>query len=528
MAQHNLAKRWHLRPGAWTVTRLLLVVTLAATIALRASPGLAAPDSYLGIVPHLRDEIRGETGGKLSSYHIDARFDAPSSTVSGRLRLRFVNAFDRPLPDLAFRLYPNAPYYAEGALRVRDVRVGDDRVEPSFETGDTVMRILLPSPLQPGEQITVQMHFETVIPADSQGTYGIFSRDTRRGTWVLADWYPILAGYEPGRGWRLDPPTDLGDPTFSQAALYDVSLITPPGLTVVATGAAIEETTEAHAIARRFVSGPAREFTLVMDDDYRASSETIDGTRVSVFTNPGADEARATLIQDAAARALAAFARRYGPYPYTELDIVETELAGALGVSWAGIIFLDSSDLFSRPLASDQDAQRTIFTVAHEVGHQWWGGTVGANSNDYPFLVEGLTNYLAIVCLADMLGRDAANQQLHEQIAQPYLAAIAQFGDGVANRPANAPQGGPPNGVLIYGKAALGFLAIRIEVGDTAFFAALRDLAGQEAFGITTPTEVRRVFERSAGVSLAATWRFWFEAAETTPEDVANLLVNAA
>ncbi|MER3437459.1 MAG: hypothetical protein C4346_07645, partial [Chloroflexota bacterium] len=369
---------------------------------------------------------------------------------------------------------------------------------------------------------------ETVIPADSQGTSGIFSRDTRRGTWVLADWYPILAGYEPGRGWRLDPPTDLGDPTFSQAALYDVSLITPSGLTVVATGEAVEETNDQHAITRRFVSGPAREFTLVVDDNYHASSETVAGTRVTVFTNPSADDERATLIQDAAARALAAFARRYGPYPYTELDIVETELAGALGVSWAGIIFLDSSDLFSRPLASDEDAQRTIFTVAHEVGHQWWGGTVGINSNDYPFLVEGLTNYLAIVCLADMLGRDAANQQLHEQIVQPYLAAIEQFGDGVANRPASAPWDGPPIGVLIYGKAALGFLAIRIEVGDTAFFAALRDLAGHQAFGITTPTEVRRVFERSAGVSLAATWQFWFEAAETTPEDVANLLVQAA
>jgi aminopeptidase N len=150
------------------------------------------------------------------------------------------------------------------------------------------------------------------------------------------------------------------------------------------------------------------------------------------------------------------------------------------------------------------------------------------NSNDYPFLVEGLTNYLAIICLADMLGRDAAYQQLHDQIAQPYLAAIEKFGDGVVNRPAGAPQDGPPNAVLIYGKAALGFLAIRIELGDAAFFTALRDLAEQHAFGITTPAEVRRIFERSAGVSLAATWRFWFEAAETTPEDVANLLVNAA
>ncbi len=510
------------------IARVLLAVLLATTVALADQSAFAAPDSYLGIVSGLRDEIRQETGGRLSSYHMDVRLDPVASTISGRLRLRFINAFDQALSDLAFRLYPNAPYYDEGALRLRDARVGSDTVQPVYEADDTVMRLPLASPLQPGDQITIHLRFETVVPMDSHGTYGIFTRDSQRGTWVLADWYPIVAGYEPGRGWRVDPPTDLGDPTFSQAALYDVSITTPPDLTVVATGDDVEQTAKGGATTRRFVSGPAREFTLVIDDDYVASSVTVAGTRVTMFRNPGADNDRAALALDAAAQALAAYASRYGPYPYTELDVVETELAGALGVSWAGIIFLDSSELLARPPASDLDTQRFVFTVAHEVGHQWWGGTIGVNSNDHPFLVEGLTNYLAIICLADLLGQDVARQQLRQQIVQPYLAAIEHYGDGVASRPAAAPQDGPPNGVLIYGKAALGFLAIQIELGDEAFFAALRDLAEQRSFGITSPAEVRQFFERSAGVSLAEIWRFWFDAAEATPEDVAHLLARAA
>jgi aminopeptidase N len=515
-------------PAVRAIARVLLATLLVATVALSARPTVAAPDSYLGIVSGLRDEIRQETGGQLSSYHMDVRLNPNASTISGRLRLRFVNAFDQALSDLAFRLYPNAPYYDEGALRVRDVRVGSDAVQPVYEADDTVMRLPLAPPLQPGDQATIQLRFETVIPVDSHGTYGIFTRDSQRGTWVLADWYPIVAGYEPGRGWRVDPPTDLGDPTFSQAALYDVAITTSTDLTVVATGEDVEETAKGDATTRRFVSGPAREFTLVIDDDYVASSTVIDGTRMTMFRNSGTGEDRAALALDAAAQALAAYASRYGPYPYTELDIVETELAGALGVSWAGIIFLDSSELLARPPVSDLDAQRFVFTVAHEVGHQWWGGTIGVNSNDYPFLVEGLTNYLAIICLADMVGRDVAHQQLRQQIVQPYLAAIEQYGDGVANRPATAPQDGPPNGVLIYGKAALGFLAIQIELGDDAFFAALRDLAEQRAFGVTSPAEMLRFFERSAGTSLAETWRFWFDAAEATPDDVASLLAQAA
>lgn len=510
------------------IVSVLLAVLLVTNAALHCRFAVAAPESYLGVVPGLRDEIRQETGGRLSSYHMEVRLDPAASTLAGRLRLRFVNAFDQALSDLAFRLYPNASYYDEGALRVRDARVGSEAVQPVYEADDTVMRLPLPSPLQPGEQVTILLRFETVIPLDSHGTYGVFTRDSQRGTWVLADWYPIVAGYEPGRGWRVDPPTDLGDPTFSQAALYDVEVTTPPDLTVVATGGDVAETITGNATTRRFVSGPAREFTLVLDDDFIASSVTVSDTRVTVYRNPDSDASRAELALDAASRALAAYASRYGPYPYTELDVVETELAGALGVSWAGVIFLDSSELLAQPPVSDLDTQRFVFTVAHEVGHQWWGGTVGVNSNDYPFLVEGLTNYLAIICLADMLGRDAAHQQLRQQIVQPYLAAIEQYGDGVANRPATAPQDGPPNGVLIYGKAALGFLAIQMELGDDAFFAALRDLAQQRAFDVTTPAEVRQFFERSAGRSLAATWRFWFDAAGATPDDVAHLLAQAA
>ena len=40
------------------------------------------------------------------------------------------------------------------------------------------------------------MTFTTTVPADSTGSYGIFTRDTRNGSWVLADWYPILAVWE--------------------------------------------------------------------------------------------------------------------------------------------------------------------------------------------------------------------------------------------------------------------------------------------------------------------------------------------
>ena len=158
--------------------------------------------------------------------------------------------------------------------------------------------------------------------------------------------------------------------------------------------------------------------------------------------------------------------------------------------------------------------------MAHEVGHQWWGASVGANSNDHSFMVEGLTNYLTAVYVEDAQGPDAARHQLMVQIAVPYEQALDAYGDGVADRPATVQDTGPPRGSLDYGKSALGFLAIREAIGDHAFFAALHDYARRFAFRIATPDDLRTAFEATSGQSLGDLWGFWFESATTTRSDV--------
>jgi Peptidase family M1 domain len=509
--------------GKWLGSLLFAVLLLCAPV----REVVAAADLYAAVLPDERADVAAKTEGELSTYTLDLSFDPAASTIGGRERITFVNAFDRPLGDVAFRLYPNAFYYDEGGTTVDDVRVGGKAVKASLEVADTVLRVPLAEPVAPGKSVKLSLRFRTVVPADSDGTYGIFSHETAHGTWVLADWYPIVAGYEPGTGWRLDEPTAIGDPTFSDAALYDVTVTLPKALRLVGTGKAVAETPAGkNDVATRIVSGPAREFTMVVDDDYVAASTIADdGTRITIYTNPetgtadGAKEALAT-----AAKALATYSKRYGVYPYEELDIVETDLAGALGVSWSGLIFLDGPDLLANPFYVESDPTRLDFTVAHEVGHQWWGMSVGANSNDHTFMVEGLTNYLADVYVEDSQGTEAARRQLQIQIAQPYLSALERDGDGVADQPITAPAEGPPAGALEYGKAALGFLAIREEIGDKAFFAGMADYAESFAYRNATPDDLRGAFERASGRDLGELWRFWFEEAKTTATDVQRLL----
>jgi hypothetical protein len=107
---------------------------------------------------------------------------------------------------------------------------------------------------------------------------------------------------------------------------------------------------------------------------------------------------------------------------------------------------------------------------------------------------------------------------------QPYLRALERTGDGIADLPISAESDGAPRGALIYGKAALGFLAIRQEIGDDAFFTALRAWADEFAFRIAEPDDLLDAFEAASGQQIGELWRFWFLAAETTAADVQALI----
>ena len=67
---------------------------------------------------------------------------------------------------------------------------------------------------------------------------------------------------------------------------------------------------------------------------------------------------------------------------------------------------------------------------------------------------------------------------------------------------------------MVYGKAAVGFDALRAEIGDEAFYAGLQDYYRRFRFGVATPADLLAALERAAGRDLDETWRHWFEAAE--------------
>ena len=245
----------------------------------------------------------------------------------------------------------------------------------------------------------------------------------------------------------------------------------------------------------------------------------VDETEVSAHIAPE-HIANGERMLDLAGAALDYYNEVFGPYPFRELDLAEVPLALAYGVSWSGILFINESQL-ALPAESTTSLD---FTILHEIGHQWWGGTVGANSNDHTWMVEGLTNATAVLAQAAIQGPAAAASSLNSWIVGPYLNLLAGSGDSVADvlifdQPIESPLS-----TLAYGKGALGFLAIRNAIGNDAFLAALATYADMFRLGIAEPDDLLAAFELASGQNLDALWTFWFETAQTTRADVETLV----
>lgn len=461
-----------------------------------------------------------EASGQLSTYDLAVALD-PSGSIAGTERLHFVNATGETLRDLGFRLYPNADYYGVGSLTVSAASIDGHAAVPVYAVQNTAMTLPLATPLAPGGTVEVVIDFTTVLPLDSTGSYGIFTRHSDTGDWIVSDWQPIVAGRD-ANGWRFDPPGPGGDPTFSDAARYSASITAPAAMTIVASGGAIRHPTNGATTVWTIAPTTLREFTFVASTAFQRFDRRVGAHLISAYLHAGANvSATATIVLDAASNALALYERSFGPYTLGQLDVLDVPMLGALGVSWTGLLFINGQTLFP---SAEANPERLEFTIAHEISHQWWGAIVGSNTNDHAFLAEGMANCSAILFFLADGDETATLAQLNAQIVRPYLTALYASGDGVVDRPSNANPSGPSLSVLIYGKAALGFLAIREAMGADAFAAALRAYAADFTWRISSPDDLRAELRAKTAKDIDALWTKWFESATVTADDVQTVI----
>ncbi|HCJ56945.1 MAG TPA: agmatine deiminase, partial [Clostridiaceae bacterium] len=289
-----------------------------------------------------------------SFYSIDAELNAEEKTLTAIQEVNYYNNDDVEMKELYFHVYPNAfktketapflfddfdnaykrgfkPGYVEITSVTQKDRSGEKLLKHSLSgEGETILKVELASPLKPYERVNLKIEFTLQIPpAGERFGYG-------ENNFNMGNWYPIAAVYDEKDGWNLDKYFAIGDPFYSDAADYRVSIKTPDSYIIAASGRLIEEKKESGGIQRIYEGKALRDFAFVANSNFTMLEEEVDGIKVMSYYYPE-DKVRGEEALKYGVQSIKLFNKLYGKYPYPVYSVVQTEFPS--GMEYPALVY---------------------------------------------------------------------------------------------------------------------------------------------------------------------------------------------
>jgi aminopeptidase N len=190
------------------------------------------------------------------------------------------------------------------------------------------------------------------------------------------------------------------------------------------------------------------------------------------------------------------FSELFGPYPFEVYGslVMDTEFGAALENQTMSIYGIDMIDL--------NDIEGTESVVAHELTHQWFGDSVSVADWSDIWLNEGFASYGEALWVEYDYGREGLNdwaKYVYEEVS-----TYPEF---------YPPPGSPaPNDLFnggVYLRGGLTLHALRLEVGDDAFFETLSTYYDRHKFGNATTEDFISTAEEISGRDLGDFFDAW-------------------
>jgi ABC-2 type transport system permease protein len=208
---------------------------------------------------------------------------------------------------------------------------------------------------------------------------------------------------------------------------------------------------------------------------YEVRNERWQDVSIDAFYHPGHEVNVARMIRGAQA-GLDYASRRFGPYQFRELRIVELPRYRTYTQSFPGTVALSESRGFIARVEDDspKDIDYPFYIAAHETAHQWWGQQlVGANTRGASALSESLAEYTALMVMKRALGAQQMRHFLRYNL-DAYLLGRA------TERRMELPLAHNENqGYISYRKGSLALYLLQDLLGEESINAVLRALLVQ-------------------------------------------------
>ncbi|MCW5787945.1 MAG: hypothetical protein KIT49_10685 [Nitrospira sp.] len=327
-------------------------------------------------------------------------------------------------------------------------------------------------------------HLRFVTPSETSGHIG------PEGVYLSSEsqWYP-----------------DLDD----SLATYDVRIVLPEGWSAVTQGTAQSDpahwivSTNSEAltvVANRFV---------VKTRPWKAQSGQ--AVLLATYLFP-AEAALADEYLDASARYLDAYIPLLGPYPFTQFAVVENFFSSGLGMPSFTLL---GSGVIKRHYTQP-------YALGHEIVHSWIGNGV-FNRVSRGNWVEGLTTYLSNYYYHELMG-DAVQAREQRRLMLLGYAVYVRPGEGYPVKEFAQKQDEKDNAIG-YQQCAMVFHALRQEMGEEAFWRAVRQIPERYLGAVAGWDDLERIFQEVAGRNLRWFFAQWVERAGAPDIELSGLRV---
>ena len=430
-------------------------------------------------------------------YHIDLAVETPM-LVNGRQEVLYTNQEEQPLDRIYFHQFANQ---LGGSIHISHVQVNGQPVETTQEA--SALCVPLAEPLPPGGQVVVQMDFQTNIPRGEDSTkYNVLAFE--ENILALAHFYPMVATFD-SAGWHIEPSPPNGDETYSDAAFYRVRLTAPDSQVIAASGVEVEQQNMNGSQILSLAAGPARDFYIAMSEDFTIVSEQVGDIQINSYA-PANKQAGAALAGQAAADALQIFTEQFGPYPYTEFDIVSTPTL-ALGIEYPGIV-ANALRIYDLEEQTGSGTPNSVFvesTTVHEVAHQWFYNLIGNDQINEPWLDESLTQYATWSYYAHKYG-EPGQEGFGDSLEGRW--ARVEFAEVPIGLPADA-YSGAEYGAIVYGRGPIFIDTLAQTMGQETFDAFMQDYNQVYRWEIATSGDFKTLAEMYCDCDLTQLFAEW-------------------
>ncbi|HZS38727.1 MAG TPA: M1 family metallopeptidase [Polyangia bacterium] len=477
----------------------------------------------LAVVSALR--VPGPLSPRNANYQMKASLDVAEKSVTGHETLSWRNTASGPASELVFHLYMNAfknelstflresrgrlrrsdmEKHGWGAIDVKKIVVGGVDVTKRFTVDDTLGTLELDAPVAPGQTIQVEIDWVTKLPK-------VFARTGYHDDFfAVGQWFPKVGVWDcEGAGgcrWRAHQ-HHANSEFFADYGVYDVELDVPQKYWVGATGVYLDETAQGDRKVLRFHAEDVHDFVFTASPRFKVTEDTftdaLGSVKIEFLGIPG-HESNAPRHIAATKLGLAELERRFGPYPYTQITVVDVPEGGegAGGMEYPTLFFT-----FDVPVPRGLHLPELV--TIHELSHQYFYGLVGSDEVEEAWLDEGFTETMTDWGLERMFGDGGVYRLFghflpdHEQSRLGYRAVAdrdpmeTRAFDFVSNN---------TYGAVTYGKTNVVMRTVEHLLGAPRFEQAMRHYYEQWRFRHPRMNDFVRSFDEGAGEDL--TW-FW-------------------